>query len=103
VLKGKYRKINPKRTAQGLINDEVREIYDLFNEGADKIRRIQTFTATTLAKDDINYVRFINHENQKITCLIFFVTPSLFLPSILKIFLFTIFTPGRFVTFFVIT
>jgi hypothetical protein len=75
-----YRKTNPKRTAQGLVNNEVRtqipesvsesllrktkeraqKIYDIFNEiGVDKIKRIQTFTAVTLSsisQDDIDYV-----------------------------------------------
>ena len=74
-----YKKNNPKRTAQGLVNNEVRiqlpsvsqsllrktkertqKIYDLFNEiGVDKIKRIQSFTAVTLSsisQDDIDYV-----------------------------------------------
>jgi hypothetical protein len=75
-----YRRTHPKRTSQGLINDEVRKqipesvsedllrktkeraqkIFDLFNElGIDRIKRIRTFTATTLAsmsQDDIDYV-----------------------------------------------
>ncbi|CAG8700104.1 8070_t:CDS:1, partial [Ambispora gerdemannii] len=74
-----YKKNNPKRTAQGLINNEVRiqlpsvsqsmlrktkeraqKIYDLFNEiGVDKIARIQSFTSVTLSsisQDDIDYV-----------------------------------------------
>ncbi|CAG8662889.1 3573_t:CDS:1, partial [Ambispora gerdemannii] len=73
-----YKKNNPKRTVQGLVN-EVRiqlpslspsllrktkewaqKIYDLFNEiGVDKIKRIQSFTAVTLSsifQDDIDYV-----------------------------------------------
>ncbi|CAG8565877.1 12864_t:CDS:2 [Ambispora leptoticha] len=65
-----YRKDYPKRTSEGKVSDEIRKqlpnsvsesllrktkeralkIYDLFNElGEDKIKRIQTFTATTLA------------------------------------------------------
>jgi hypothetical protein len=75
-----YRKTNPKRTAQGLVNNEVRtqipesvsesllrktkeraqKIYDIFNEiGVDKIKRIRSFTATTIAnisQDDIDFV-----------------------------------------------
>ncbi|CAG8844333.1 17079_t:CDS:1, partial [Gigaspora margarita] len=75
-----YRKTNPKRTAQGLVNNEVRtqlpeivsesllrktkeraqKIYDIFNEiGIDKIQRIRSFTATTIAnisQDDIDFV-----------------------------------------------
>ncbi|CAG8649848.1 5556_t:CDS:1, partial [Ambispora gerdemannii] len=74
-----YKKNNPKRTAQGLVNNEVRiqlpsvspsllrkmkeraqKIYDLFNEiGVDKIKRIQSFTAVTLSsisQNDIDYV-----------------------------------------------
>ena len=83
ALKDRYnffRKTNPKRTSQGLVNNEVRKqipesvsqsllrktkeraqkIYDLFNEiGVDKIKRIQSFTAVTLSsisQDDIDYV-----------------------------------------------
>ncbi|RIA94127.1 hypothetical protein C1645_735020 [Glomus cerebriforme] len=71
-----------KRTAQGLVNDEVRKqipesisesllrktkervqkIYDLFSElGPDRIKRIQTFTVVTITKlsqDDIMYWHF---------------------------------------------
>ncbi|CAG8686268.1 4586_t:CDS:1, partial [Ambispora gerdemannii] len=75
-----YRKTNPKRTAQELVNNEVRtqipesvsesllrktkervqKIYDIFNEiGVDKIKRIRSFTTTTIAnisQDDIDFV-----------------------------------------------
>ncbi|CAJ0885388.1 13920_t:CDS:2 [Entrophospora sp. SA101] len=66
-----YKKTNPKRTAQALVNEEVRKqlphtlsdallrkkkeraqkIYDLFNGiGEDMIRRIKSFTALTISK-----------------------------------------------------
>ena len=75
-----YKKTNPKRTAQALVNEEVRKqlphtlsdallrkkkeraqkIYDLFNGiGEDMIRRIKSFTALTISKlsqDDIDYI-----------------------------------------------
>ncbi|CAG8712930.1 12141_t:CDS:1, partial [Acaulospora colombiana] len=65
-----YRKEYPRRTSKGKVSDEIRKqlsnsvsesllrktkeralkIYDLFNElGEDNIKRIKTFTATTLA------------------------------------------------------
>lgn len=83
ALKDRYdffRKSNHKRTSQGLVNDEVRKqipktisesllrktkeraqkIYEMFSElGVDKIKRIKTFTVSTLAtisQDDIDYV-----------------------------------------------
>ncbi len=83
ALKDRYnffRKTNPKRTSQGLVNNEVRKqipesvsesllrktkeraqkIYDMFSElGIDKIKRIKTFTVSTLthiSQEDIDYV-----------------------------------------------
>jgi hypothetical protein len=83
ALKDRYnffRKTNPKRTSQGLVNNEARKqipesvsesllrktkeraqkIYDMFSElGIDKIKRIKTFTVSTLthiSQEDIDYV-----------------------------------------------
>jgi hypothetical protein len=83
ALKDRYdffRRSNPKRTSQGLVNNEVRKqipesvnenllrktkeraqkIYEMFSElGVDKIKRIKTFTVSTLthiSQEDIDYV-----------------------------------------------
>ncbi|GBC10812.1 hypothetical protein RclHR1_09920010 [Rhizophagus clarus] len=83
ALKDRYnffQKTNPKRTSQGLVNNEVRKqipvsvsesllrktkeraqkIYDMFSElGIDKIKQIKTFTISTLthiSQEDIDYI-----------------------------------------------
>ncbi|CAG8802586.1 10865_t:CDS:1, partial [Gigaspora margarita] len=71
-------KNNPKYTAQGLANNDVRiqlqktkeraqKIYDLFNEiGVNKIKRIQSFTAVTLSsisQDPVTMLKILGHES----------------------------------------